>query len=77
MRMTDNKEKKCCGNCIYWDYKHRIMAKLSNGVRAGWARGVVELRSCRWEAHPSVDVIWWDICTDENFCCCEFVKNEN
>ena len=68
-----NSDEKICHNCKYWqEYKKEINARISDTYGGSWHRGIIKMRPCTWHAHPSVDVCWGNIYTDENYSCCEF-----
>jgi len=66
-------ERKC-KNCKFWAYyENRVWAKLSNPCDAKTRlRGIVELRQCQWEPHPSIDASFVGVYVDEEFCCKEW-----
>jgi len=69
-----NSDEKICHNCKYWqDYKKEINARISDQCCTAWHRNIIKMRPCTWHAHPSVDVCWGSIYTDEHFSCPEFV----
>ncbi|KKM73586.1 hypothetical protein LCGC14_1408950 [marine sediment metagenome] len=68
-----DKDKKCCGNCTYWqNYQEGIRARISGAYNNIMSRGLIELRPCSWSAHPSINTVCQPIHTDEKFRCPEF-----
>lgn len=60
-----------CKNCQWWrDYKDRVHARISY-FPGKIARGVMELRRCHFNPHPSQVNFQHDIYTDEDYCCGE------
>ena len=72
-----NKDKRCCGNCIYWqDHSNRVYARISDAYNKNQHLGILELRPCRWRAHPSVETNYNYLYLDENFYCEEFKESK-
>ena len=60
---------KQCKTCVFWqNYEQRVYARIAK-ARGDIARGLMELRLCTWQAHPSVDIIKHDVYTDKEFHC--------
>ena len=72
MSNIHDKTKRCCGNCTHWqDFEDRVSACISKG-HSNTARNLIELRCCKYDPPPQVDVTWRSIYTDEYYVCSGF-----
>lgn len=61
-----------CETCLHWqDYTDRVHARVSN-TRSSFARGVIELRRCKYEPPPTISKQWDAIYTDKDHVCAEY-----
>jgi len=70
------KFEETCANCKFWqEWEDRVYARI-NGTR-GKRQHLLELRRCRFKPHPGLDILDYNVYTDQDFSCSEYKPHKS